>query len=201
MKNLTKTSIACALGAILLFANLVAAAFDKAIQKIVITGNVRVTLVQANDESVKILDDYDSERTLIKMKGYSLLIHSQESVPINVTVYAKDPYRIEASNNSYVATLGTFNLKNLQVILKDHARAKLNSLTSSLYTVVKDDARLKISGISSEHFANFDSPDQLDMNRLACTNTSTFLTKPFTMNAKNIIPNKKAFRKNKKMRT
>jgi hypothetical protein len=201
MKNLTKTLVAFSLGIVLLFSSFVAGALEKAIKQIILTGNVRVTLIQSNYESVVIQQDYDHEKTVVKMVGNSLLINSQEHIPISVTVYAKAPYRIKASNTSCINTVGTLNVKNLQIMLSDKAKANVSTLTNSLYTLIKDDSRLRISGISQEHFANYDSSSQIKMDRLVCLNTSTVITKPFIMNAKNIIISKKLFKKNKKMRS
>jgi len=202
MKNSSKTVVSLLIGTALMFATLSANAFLKnSISKIIITGNAKITLVQNDIESVEIQESYDARHTSIKMKGLSLMIDSKEFIPLNITVYAKSPYRIEVSNTSIVSTVGTFNVPYLQVVLHDKAQANVTTITKSLYSLINDQSRLKISGVATEHFANYSVDSRLKMDNLVCLNTSKVLTKETLLNAKNILPNKKIIGKKKKMRT
>lgn len=143
------------------------------IQKVIVKGNVRVILVQNNNESVKIYDVYDPEKTSVKMTGSSLMIISNEEHPITVTVFVKNLFRIEASNTSSVETSGEFNLQFLQVLLDDEAKAKLNVKTQGLYTVVKDQSKLKLRGASEDHIVIRSKGSKLQTEDFACSKTNS----------------------------
>ncbi|MCD0487140.1 DUF2807 domain-containing protein [Pedobacter sp. MC2016-14] len=142
------------------------------ILKVVVKGNAKVTLVQSEKESVKIIDAYNDEKTSVKMEGGTLVINSYEAYPINITVFVKNPFRIEASNTASVQTKGTFNLQFLQVILKDKASADVNACTKGLYTQVRDKANLKLAGSSDEHIIIRSKVAKLQKEAFACVKTN-----------------------------
>ena len=141
------------------------------ILKVIVKGNAKVLLVQSEKECVKIIDAYHDERTSVKMEGGSLVINSTEVYPINITVYVKNLFRIEASNTSFVQTKGIFNLQFLQVILKDKARADVNACTKGLYTQVRDKANLKLAGSADEHIIIRSKVSKLQKEAFACLKT------------------------------
>ncbi|EOR96126.1 hypothetical protein ADIARSV_0639 [Arcticibacter svalbardensis MN12-7] len=180
MKNLLRTLVVIAIISISFLANVFAANPEKtSIKKIIIKGNVKVFLIQRDKEAVVIKDTYDPNKTRVTTNGISLLINSDEKEPVTVVVYAKSPFRIDASNNSYVKTIGEFNLPYLQVFVNDNAKADINSITQSLYTRVNQLATLKISGISDEHFMVRSNNAKLKMDKLYCMKTSTTYFKPY----------------------
>lgn len=162
MKTALKTMVSTALTALVLSASaftLVAAANVKTpeafksaqeIKKIVITGNVKVMLIQSDNEQVT-LDQENLDKVSIKQIGYTLTIASNEKNPVTVTVYAYNPYRIDASNNTSVTTVGRFDVQHLQVMLKDNAFASIKAKTESLYTVVDGHANLELKGSTANH--------------------------------------------------
>lgn len=119
--------------------------------KVVVTGTANVILVQKDVEGINAPDNYDETQTTAKQKGYTLYINSTEKDPATVYVYVKDLQRIEASDNATVKTSGDFDLKVLQIILKDDAKANVKAKVGSLYTNVKDKSDLKLSGSTEEH--------------------------------------------------
>lgn len=125
----------------------------KNINKIVVSGNVEVFVVQAPTESVKVYDSYYSKNALVQQKDGVLRISSFEKERLAVTVYVRNISTIEASDNSTVKTYGKVNLLSLDVLLKDKATADINANTINLYTTVKDNASLKLSGSTEEHYA------------------------------------------------
>lgn len=162
MKTSLKTLLASALTAVVLSSSAftsiaaqkesnfsVSAEID--FNKVVITGNVNVELVQSEKQKVVIYENYNKATTSVKQKGDKLFINSKEAEPINIVVYVRDLQRIDASNTVSVITRGRFSASVLQVFLKDKARAFVNAETGSLYTLIKDKSELKLRGTSKDH--------------------------------------------------
>ena len=160
MKTAIKTLFASALTAIVLTSSAfttfakdtqpVSAAAAVKFNKVVVTGNANVILVQGNSESVSTNDELTT-KTTVQQKGYTLYINSTELNPATIYVYVKDLQRIDASNAAQVKTSGNFDLPVLQIFLKDGAKANVNAKVGSLYTDMKDQSDLKLSGSSAEH--------------------------------------------------
>lgn len=144
-----------------------------AIKKIIVKGNAIVQIIQKDQENVKIYEAYDPEKSTVVMKGNSLIINSNEVKPITVLVYAKDLFRIDASDNAIVQVKGQLNVPYLQVMLHDQAKANINAVTKGLYTVTDDKSRLKLKGISNEHISLRSSFSKLKTDDFACMRTST----------------------------
>lgn len=182
MKTTIKTVVSTALVALVLSASafttvaaekvkgLETLAFNQAIKKIVITGNVKVMLVQSYTEQVA-MDESDFDKVSIKQLGYTLNLSSNESKPVTVTVYVSDPYRIDASNNASVSTIGKFSVKHLQVMLRDNAVASIKAKTESIYTVVNGHANLELKGSTANHIIKTDGLATLDTREFAALKT------------------------------
>lgn len=125
----------------------------KNINKIVVSGNVDVFVMQTPTEGVKVYDSYYSKNALVQQKDGVLRISSFEKERLAVTVYVRNISAIEASDNAAVKTYGKVNFLSLDVILKDRASADINANTINLYTSVKDNSSLKLSGATEEHYA------------------------------------------------
>ena len=180
MKNLLKMTVAMAVVAIFSVIHVFAINPETTtIKKIIIKGNATVFLVQRDKEAVVIKDTYDPDKTSVTVNGISLLINSTEKEPVTIVVYAKSPFRIEASNTSYVKTMGVFNLPYLQVFVSDNARAEINTTTQSLYTRVNQLATLQMSGVSDEHFMVRSNDAKVKMDKLYCMKTSTSYFRPY----------------------
>lgn len=163
MKTSVKTLFASALTAIVLstsaFTSVAAAKSDSFLElsttidfnKVVITGNVNVELIQSEKQRVVIYEAYNKDLTTITQKGDKLFINSKEDEPIHITVYVKDLQRIDASNRVSVITRGRFASNVLQVFLQDNAKAYVSGDIGSLYTLVKDRSELKLKGTSKDH--------------------------------------------------
>jgi hypothetical protein len=119
--------------------------------KVVITGNVNVELIQSEKQRVVIYEAYNKNLTTVTQKGDKLFINSKEDEPIHITVYVKDLQRIDASNRVSVITRGRFASNVLQVFLQDNAKAYVSGDIGSLYTLVKDRSELKLKGTSKDH--------------------------------------------------
>lgn len=170
MKNAIKTFISPILAAILLFSfanvsfaqqdttTLVTAtkksnsiAAPKSFDKVIVTGNARVILVQAKKEDVRIYDYADRQNIRITQKGYKLYIDAKEGEPATIYVHVKDLQRIDASQNSRVKTQGNFNLSVLQILLQDSAKADVTATVNSMYTNIRQNSSLKLAGSCNEH--------------------------------------------------
>lgn len=162
MKTSVKTLIASALTAVVLTSSAFTSMAAKHIpshfavsteidfNKVVITGNVNVELVQSEKQKVVIYEAYNKETTSVVQKGDKLFINSKEAEPINIIVYVKDLQRIDASNTVTVRT-GKFSSSVMQVFLKDKARASVSGDIGSLYTLIKDNSELKLKGTTKDH--------------------------------------------------
>lgn len=184
MKTLVKTLFASALTAIVLSSSAFASAVtDKKnnqpeisstidFNKVVITGNARVELVQCDKQSVAIYQDYNKKLTKIMQKGDKLYISSTELEPVAIVVFMKDLQRIDAANTATVTTRGRFSLNVLQVFLKDAATAYVNADAGSLYTVIKDSSALNLKGSTNEHTLVKNKVAKLKMEQFAAVTTT-----------------------------
>ncbi len=141
------------------------------IQKIIVTGNVYVNIVQAPKSKVLYQNENNAE-VIVKKTSNSLTIDGTNSTnTAEITIYVDNIYRIDASGNAMVQTKGAFNVKNLQVFVKDHAKVDVNAQTESLYTVIKDTAELKLQGHSDSHVLTMDKLSKVTLENFSATKT------------------------------
>jgi len=183
MKTSVKTLVSAAMTAILLSASVLTSTAavksgefkmmiaNQEIKKVIVTGNTKVFLVQSSTEWVS-MDEGDLNKVSVKQIGNELHISSTESSPVSVTVYVKDLFRIDASNAVEVRTVGKFNLKYLQLILKDEAVARVKANTESLYTVINDHANLELLGSTGNHILKTDGVATLNTEKFAAVQTN-----------------------------
>lgn len=164
MKTLIKTTFATLLTAIVLSTTASASQTSeplkvkevtnktiKGINKIWVSGNVKLVLTQGENEGVAGTEGYDEQTTSVQSKGQTLYINSTSGQRVTLNITVKDLQRIEAYGEAIVQTTNNFDVKYLQVFLNQNAKAKVNALAGSLYTVIKDNATLKMSGVAKEH--------------------------------------------------
>ncbi|WGQ12508.1 DUF2807 domain-containing protein [Pedobacter gandavensis] len=173
MKTAIKTLIATSLTAIVLTSSafttfakekapMGTAAAAVKFNKIVVTGNANVVLVQGNREDINSYNANSEEGTSVVQKGYTLYINSTDNSTIYVNV--KDLQRIDAANTATVKTRGHFDLAVLQIFLKDDAKANVNAKVGSLYTDISGYSDLKLSGSSKEHALVKNDVSKLNLN-------------------------------------
>jgi hypothetical protein len=121
-----------------------------AFNKIWVSGNVKLILIQGDKEGVTGTANYNAEKTSVQQQGQTLYINTMEASEVTLTVTVKDLQRIEAYGEAEVVTDKNLDVKHLQVFLAQNASAKIKTNTESLYTVVKDDAKLKLSGAADQ---------------------------------------------------
>lgn len=198
MKTSVKTLIVSALTAIVLSSSVyTSVAADKNthffavsteidFNKVVITGNVNVELIQSDKQKVLIYENYNKATTSVTQKGDKLFINSKEEEPINIVVYVKDLQRIDASNTATVKT-GKFSSSVLQVFLKDRARAFVSAEIGSLYTVIKDNSELKLRGTTKDHVSVKGRVAKLKTDSFAALNTTSSQVEEMTLVENSIL--------------
>jgi hypothetical protein len=142
----------------------------KGITKVVVSGNVEVTLIQNGTEGVSYNDD-NTGKVKVMQDGYDLKISSEDKSLAKITVYVKNIYRIQASDDVVVKTEGKLDVKNLQVFLKGNAVAEINSHTESLYTIIEGNSDLKLSGTTQNHSLVMGRTQKLDLDRFSASKT------------------------------
>lgn len=144
----------------------------KNISKIVVTGNVKLILIQDTKESVQVYDNYYGKNALVQQQGNTLRISSFEKAPLAVVVYVNNLNAITASNQSTVETRGKFHLLNLDLSLQDQASASIDANMVSLSSSVKDGAALKLCGSADRHSVVMSDLGSLNMDQFAANDTS-----------------------------
>lgn len=188
MKTLTKTLLSTMLVLFVLTAiatTTLASSFS--FNKIKITGKVKIELVQGEREKIEVYGDYSSKNTSIKRQGYTLIVKSSEYQPVTIRISVADLQRIDASGDVVVETIGKFNLKYLQIFLKDNAKANVKATTESMYTFIKDRSDLKLSGATLDYTSVRDSVSKLTLEHFVAvktTNNSVAEAMAFSLNAK-----------------
>lgn len=157
-------------------ANYTAITRVKNISKIVVSGNVKLILVQDAKESVEVYDQYYTKNALVQQQGAELRISSFDKNALMVIAHVNNLTVIEASNTATVSTAGTFNLLNLNVVLNDEASADIKANTVNLSTNVKDDASLKLEGTTDSHQAVLGIASKINMAGFTAQETSIRLT-------------------------
>jgi hypothetical protein len=141
------------------------------IQKIIVSGNVLVNIVQVPTSKV-LYKNENNANVVVKKINNSLVINGGNAANgAEITVYVANIYRIDASGDAMVQTTGTLNLKNLQVFVKDNAKVEINSKTESLYTVIKDNAELKLQGHSDSHVLTMDKLSKITLENFSAVKT------------------------------
>jgi hypothetical protein len=140
------------------------------ISKVIVSGNVEVTLIQNGTEGVSYNDD-NTGKVKVMQDGSGLKISSEDKALAKITVYVKNIYRIQASDDAVVKTEGKLDVKYLQVFLTENAVAKINSNTESLYTVIEDHSDLKLSGSTENHSLVMGKTQKLDLDRFSALKT------------------------------
>ena len=142
----------------------------KNIDKVMVSGNVEVTIVQNGREGVSYNDDNNGKVKVIQ-DGSTLKITSADNSVAKITVNVKNIYRVQASDDAVVKTDGKLDVKYLQILLKGNAVAQINAKTESLYTVMEGSADLKLSGSTQTHSVVMGSTPKLNLDKFAALKT------------------------------
>jgi len=139
---------------------------QQAPKKLIISGNVEVTLVQ-DYESKKLYTNEGTAKARIYSTDDAIYVSTKKnSETAKITLYVSNIYRVDVSGNAVVNTKNTLNTQHLQIILQDDAKADISSKTESLYTKLSNETALKLNG-STQLLA-------ISTNELATLNTKNF---------------------------
>lgn len=145
---------------------------SKSINKIVVSGNVELIVLQSATQQVKVYDTYYSKNALVQEQNGVLRISSFQKEKLTVAVYVRELSTIEAADQSVVRTQGKVSFLDLSVILKDDAKADITANTISLTTVLKDNASIKLSGTSMDYSASLSTRAKVNMDQFKAENSS-----------------------------
>jgi hypothetical protein len=187
MKNLAKTLFAAVLTAVVLTSS-VATTFAaeqvvvseatppslSSVNRIWVSGNVKIILTQGDKQSVAGTDNYDSSKTSVVSNGQTLYINSMESGQVTLNITLKDLQRVEAYGRSVVVTSNSFDVKNLQLFLSNSAYAKIKTTAGSLYTVIKDDAVVKLNGTADQSTMIASKSKNVKRSDFACLRSESY---------------------------
>lgn len=144
----------------------------KNFNKLNVSGNVEVILVQSASPSVQVYDNYYAKNALVQEKDGELRISSFDKETLTVVVYASQLNEITASDKAVVKTSGKFSALSLEVNLKDQAKATLNTNTVDLFAKVNDKASLSLSGSTTDYNAIIGSLASLSSEKFTAENSS-----------------------------
>jgi hypothetical protein len=125
----------------------------KNINKIAISGNVELILIQDTEESVKVYNDYYANNAMVQHKDGQLRISSFGKEKLTVVAHVKNLSAITATDQSTIKTYGKFDLLNFSIALEDQAKADIDANAVSMVTDIKGEAKLNLGGKSDEYYA------------------------------------------------
>lgn len=139
--------------------------------KIVVSGNVEVTLVQSNNDKPR-FENVGTENVVVKQTSNGIFISPQSGQPdAKLIVYVKDIFRIDATDGAVIKTDKQFKTKYLQIFLKENAKADINAITDETYTVIKDKSTLALKGATQRHIMAVDKKCCMTMDQFVATVT------------------------------
>lgn len=144
----------------------------KNISKVVVSGNVKLILVQDAKESVEVYDQYYGKNAMVQQQGVELRISSFDKNTLTVVAHVNNLTAIEASNTATVSTAGNFNLLNLNIVLSDKASADITANTVNLSTEIQDAATLKLAGSTEDHTAVIGAESKIKMGDFTATEST-----------------------------
>ena len=144
----------------------------KKVNKINVSGNVELILVQSATERVKVYDNYYTNNALVQQKDNELRVSSYNAEKLTVVVYVSNLSSITASENATVKTFGKFSALDLAINLTDNAKAELNTNTISLNTNVRGNADLTLTGSTLEYNALINNISKVNMNAFIAETSS-----------------------------
>lgn len=143
-----------------------------AIKRIIISGNVEVTISQSPKSKVLYTNDGGTDVSVKKI-GNALYVDTKSYVQgAKITVYVDDIYRIDAAGNAFVQTKDALSLKYLQVYVKDNAKVDLNSKTENLYTSIKNSSELNLKGSTDLYNIEMDKTARITLDKFNSKKTN-----------------------------
>jgi len=104
--------------------------------RITVSGNVELIIIPSFRSGIA-YQECSFGTAKVMQEGMNLSIKSTNRETARMVVFVKDIFRVIASGNAVVKTVGKLRTQYLQLMLKDRASANINSLTEGLYTIVE----------------------------------------------------------------
>jgi len=139
---------------------------QEAPKKLIISGNVEVTLVQDHESKQLYHNDGTAKARVYATDDAIYVSTKKNSETAKITLYVGNVYRIDVAGNAMVSTKNILNAQHLQIILQDNAKADISSKTESLFTKLSNECALKLNGSTQLH--------AISTNELASLNTKNF---------------------------
>jgi hypothetical protein len=143
----------------------------KAIKKLMISGNIEVTIIQQPKSKIAFTNEGTSDVVFTRVGDILKVSPKNADASGKVTIYIDDIYRIEASGNAVVKTNDGLTLKYLQVFLKGNASLDLNAKTESLYTVMENQSELKLKGSTESHTISMERFSRVTLDNFTAAKT------------------------------
>ena len=144
----------------------------KKVSTINVSGNVALILVQSNEESVKVYDNYYAKNALVQKKDGELRISSYSKETLTVVVYVANLSSITASDRATVKTIGKMNVLSLAVNLYGNATADINTNAIDLSSNVSDDSNLTLSGSTETYTSLVGNFAKVNMSQFVAQTTN-----------------------------
>lgn len=144
----------------------------KNINKINVSGNVELILVQSNTESVQVYNNYYANNALVQSKEGNLNISSYSKEKLTVVVNFKNLTNITASDNATIASFGKVSLLGLELNLKNNAQANLDLNAINLYTQINGNSALTLTGTAMNYKANVQNLASVNLNKFSADATA-----------------------------
>ncbi|WP_432712606.1 GIN domain-containing protein [Pedobacter sp.] len=144
----------------------------KNFNKIVVSGNVEVTLIQDVHDQVSIMNDYYPINVLLQEKKGLLHISNYNRAKLNVVIHLKNLSSLTVKDKSTVRTVGNFYLLNFDVDLRDQAKANIKANTVNLTTHIADQAQLILTGCTDQYDAKVEETAALNLNQFRAQHTN-----------------------------
>jgi hypothetical protein len=122
----------------------------KAINKIVVRGNVELFISDNSVEQVKVYNKYYSENALVQYNNGTLRITSYNAEKLIVWVSTDDLRAVSAYDNAEVRSFGKLSKIEFDVDLHNSASANLNLEAYTANVKLSDRAKAELSGTATE---------------------------------------------------
>jgi hypothetical protein len=140
------------------------------ISEIEVHGNVQLYLTSANDEKVKVYNNYYAEDALVQEQDGILRISSYSAEKLVVWVTVNDLSKLSVFDNAKVTSFGQFSAIDLDVNLYNHGVAQLNMNAFNTSVTLNDRSGADLSGVVENGTLQFSRSSYLNVANLAAAN-------------------------------
>ncbi|MEJ6979976.1 DUF2807 domain-containing protein [Pedobacter sp. P351] len=130
------------------------------VNKVHITGNVEVCLIQAESESYSVYNTVSDVQITFADNQLNISSHSKEQLKVVLAV--TDLSSIETFGNAVVHSLNTLKSDEMIISLNDRSTAKISLDVWDLRMDVQNSAAIKLSGSSKNQLISIEGNSKLD---------------------------------------